>query len=106
MEEWWKKHDSDLPTMNNLQKNQVEDITGKIPLFLNALLESVEFGCKNFEEAWSYLNNHLKSKIKEPMTNFSNNIPKEKQDLYVFLVCFVIGKLYKTDISIYTVTSN
>jgi hypothetical protein len=88
MEEWWKKHGSYLPVMDNLQKNQIEDITGKIPLFLNVLLESVEFGCKNFEEAWGFLNNHLESKIKEPMTNFSKNIPKEKQDLYVFFGLF------------------
>ncbi|CAG8715084.1 6092_t:CDS:2, partial [Racocetra fulgida] len=48
MEEWWKRHNSVLPAMDNLQKDQIEDITGKIPLFLNVLLESES---KNFEEA-------------------------------------------------------
>lgn len=90
MEEWWKKHNSVLPTMNNRQKDQIEDITGRIPLFLNVLLES---GRKNFEEALGYLDQQLMPKIKEPMTNFSDNIPEGRQELYVFLVCFVIGEL-------------
>ena len=92
MKEWWKKHNSVLPTMNEKQKNQVEDITGNIPLFLNILLKP---GHKNFEEALGYLNNQLISKIEKPMKNFSDNIPKGRKELYVFLVCFVICKLYE-----------
>ncbi|CAG8829011.1 2013_t:CDS:2, partial [Dentiscutata erythropus] len=45
MGEWWKKHNSVLLTMSKWQKDQIEDITGKIPLFLNVLLESSH---KNF----------------------------------------------------------
>ena len=90
MKEWWKKHNSVLPTMSEKQKNQVEDITGNIPLFLNILLKP---GHKNFEEALGYLNDQLTLKIEEPMTSFSKKVAD--QDLYVFLVYFVICKLYE-----------
>ncbi|CAB4398527.1 unnamed protein product [Rhizophagus irregularis] len=46
MKEWWNSHNPDLPAMDGQQIRQIEDITGKIPLFLNFLLES---GHKNFE---------------------------------------------------------
>ncbi|RHZ66308.1 hypothetical protein Glove_308g2 [Diversispora epigaea] len=91
MEEWWKKHNSVLPTMNEKQKNQVEDITGSIPLFLNILLES---GHKNFEEALGYLNNQLISKIKKSMTNFSDNIKEERKEFHVGLMSLFLAKGY------------
>ncbi|CAG8656336.1 3263_t:CDS:2, partial [Acaulospora colombiana] len=92
IEEWWKKYNSVLPTMNNQQKDQIEDITGNIPLFLNVLLES---DCKNFEDALGYLNRQLKSKIQEPMTSFSENIYKldnKSWDLHVKLMSSSLTK--------------
>ncbi|PKK57888.1 hypothetical protein RhiirC2_763739, partial [Rhizophagus irregularis] len=71
MKEWWNKHNSDLPAMDEQQIRQIEDITGKIPLFLKFLLESDH---KNFKDAWEYLDQQLTSKIKEPMMNFSDII--------------------------------
>ncbi|CAG8604266.1 4926_t:CDS:2, partial [Dentiscutata heterogama] len=85
------EHNSDLPTMNNWQKGQIEDITGKIPLFLNGLLE---FGRKNFEEALGYLDQQLIPKIKEPMTNFSDNIPEGRQEFHVKLMTSFLTKGY------------
>ncbi|RHZ58596.1 hypothetical protein Glove_372g93 [Diversispora epigaea] len=89
MEEWWKKHNSVLPTMSEKQKNQVEDITGNIPLFLNVLLKS---GHKNFEEALGYLNNHLISKIKNSIMNFSQNVVD--QEFHVELMSSFLTKGY------------
>ncbi|RIB06860.1 hypothetical protein C2G38_2046468 [Gigaspora rosea] len=91
MEEWWKRHNSVLPTMDNWQKDQIEDITGKIPLFLNVLLES---GRKNFEDALSYLDQQLLPKIEEPMTNFSNNIPERRREFHVKLMSSFLTKGY------------
>ncbi|CAG8559834.1 42296_t:CDS:2 [Gigaspora margarita] len=91
MEEWWKKHNSVLPTMDNWQKDQIEDITGKIPLFLNVLLESDR---KNFEDALGYLDQQLIPKIKEPMTNFSDNIPEGRQEFHVKLMSSFLTKGY------------
>ncbi|CAG8484660.1 7266_t:CDS:2, partial [Acaulospora colombiana] len=65
--------------MDNQQKDQIEDITGNIPLFLNIFLES---DCKNFEDALDNLNQQLTSKIHDPMTNFSDTIPEGRQELY------------------------
>ena len=93
MKEWWNKHNSDLPAMDEQQIRQIEDISGKIPLFLKFLLESDH---KNFKDAWEYLDQQLTSKIKEPMMNFSDIISSSNRwELYVFLVCFVIGALYE-----------
>ncbi|CAG8651462.1 4712_t:CDS:2, partial [Acaulospora morrowiae] len=64
------------------RKDQIEDITGNIPLLLNVLLES---DCKNFEDALGYLNQQLTSKIQEPMTGFLEKIYKldnKRLDLY------------------------
>ncbi|CAG8556996.1 5414_t:CDS:2 [Paraglomus brasilianum] len=91
MEEWWKKHNSVLPTMNNQQKDQIEDITGNIPLFLNILLES---DCKNFEDVLGYLNQQLTSKIQESMTNFSDTIPEGRQEFHVDLMSSFLTKGY------------
>ncbi|CAG8624233.1 4022_t:CDS:2, partial [Scutellospora calospora] len=91
MEEWWKKHNSGLPTMDNWQKDQIEVITGKIPLFLNVLLESSH---KNFEDALGYLNQQLIPKIKEPMRNFSDNIPEGRQEFHVKLMSSFLTKRY------------
>ncbi|CAG8606212.1 6144_t:CDS:2, partial [Diversispora eburnea] len=89
MGEWWKKHNSVLLTMSKWQKDQIEDITGKIPLFLNVLLESSH---KNFVEASCYLNNQLISKIKEPMTNFSKKVVD--QEFHVKLMSSFLTKGY------------
>ncbi|KAF0541712.1 hypothetical protein F8M41_005199 [Gigaspora margarita] len=94
MEEWWKKHNSDLPAMGNWQKDQIENITGKIPLFLNVLLES---GRKNFEDALGYLDQQLMPKIKEPMTNFSDNIPERRQEFHVKLMSSFLTNGYPPD---------
>ncbi|CAG8672831.1 5088_t:CDS:2, partial [Acaulospora colombiana] len=94
MEEWWKKHNSVLPTMNNQRKDQIEDITDNIPLFLNVLLES---NCKNFEDALGYLNQQLTSKIQEPMTSFSEKIYKldnKSWDFHVDLMSSFLTKGY------------
>ncbi|RHZ84084.1 hypothetical protein Glove_85g77 [Diversispora epigaea] len=91
IKEWWKKHNSILPTMNEMQKNQVEDTTGNIPLFLNILLESSH---KNFEEALGYLNDQLTLKIKDPMTNFSKNIKEGRQEFHVKLMSSFLTKIY------------
>ncbi|CAB5310535.1 unnamed protein product [Rhizophagus irregularis] len=71
MKEWWNSHNPDLPAMDGQQIRQIEDITGKIPLFLNFLLES---GHKNFEGALEHLNQKLNSIIQRPMTKFSEYI--------------------------------
>ena len=79
--------------MDEQQKKQIEDITGKIPLFLSILMESSHV---NYEGALEYLNQQLTLNIKEPMMNFSDIISESKRwELYVFLVCFVIGALYE-----------
>ena len=84
MKEWWNRHNF-LPAMDEQQKKQIEDITGKIPLFLSILTESSHV---NYECALEYLNQQLISKIKEPMMNLSDIISKsERWELYVFLVC-------------------
>jgi hypothetical protein len=93
MKEWWSSHNPDLPAMDEQQKKQTEDITGKVPLFLSILLE---FSHVNYKGALEYLSQQLTSKIKEPMMNFSDIISESKRwELYVFLVCFVIGALYE-----------
>ncbi|CAG8646276.1 13052_t:CDS:2, partial [Acaulospora morrowiae] len=89
MEEWWEKHNSVLPTMNNQQKDRIEDITGNIPLFLNVLLES---DCKDFEDALGYLDQQLISKIQEPMTNFSDTIPERRREFHVNLMSSFLTK--------------
>ncbi|RIB14433.1 hypothetical protein C2G38_1656486 [Gigaspora rosea] len=38
MTEWWKKYNFILPTMNNWQKDQIEDITGKNSTFLKQFI--------------------------------------------------------------------
>ncbi|CAG8643231.1 4952_t:CDS:2 [Ambispora gerdemannii] len=91
MEEWWKEHNSVLPTMNDEQKKQIEDITGKIPLFLSILLES---GCKNFKNVLDHLNQQLTSKIQEPMTNFSDTIPEGRREFHVDLMSSFLTKGY------------
>jgi hypothetical protein len=90
MEEWWNKNDPNLPEMDEQQIEQIEDITGKIPLFLKFLLES---GRKNFKDALEHLNQKLNSIIQIPVTKFSEHIlsegNKHNWDLYVFfsLIC-------------------
>lgn len=69
MEEWWKKYS--LPAMNDQEKEQIKDITGKIPLFLNFLLE---YSLENFEGAFAYLKQKLESIIQIPMTQYSENL--------------------------------
>ncbi|EXX67380.1 uncharacterized protein OCT59_004648 [Rhizophagus irregularis] len=69
MEEWWKKYS--LPAMNDQEKEQIKDITGKIPLFLNFLLE---YSHENFEGAFAYLKQKLKSIIQKPMIEYSENL--------------------------------
>uniref|UniRef100_U9UR05 Crinkler effector protein N-terminal domain-containing protein n=1 Tax=Rhizophagus irregularis (strain DAOM 181602 / DAOM 197198 / MUCL 43194) TaxID=747089 RepID=U9UR05_RHIID len=69
MEEWWKKYS--LPAMNDREKEQIKDITGKIPLFLNFLLE---YSLENFEGAFAYLKQKLESIIQIPMTQYSENL--------------------------------
>ncbi|CAG8699468.1 3244_t:CDS:2, partial [Acaulospora morrowiae] len=94
MEEWWKKHNSVLPTMNNQQKDRIEDITGNIPLFLNVLLES---DCKDFEDALGYLDQQLTSMIQEPMTSFSEKIYKldnKHWDFHINLMSSFLTKGY------------
>ena len=89
MSRWWMQNRENLPSVSEEQKKKIEHDTGKNPLFLSFLLGIKE----NFE---NHLNQLLKEKIKKPMTNFSEMIPKsEKWDLYVFLVYFAINKLYK-----------
>ncbi|CAB5371148.1 unnamed protein product [Rhizophagus irregularis] len=84
MKEWWNKHNSDLPAMDEQQIRQIEDISGKIPLFLKFLLESDH---KNFKDAWEYLDQQLTSKIKEPMMNFSDIISSSNRwELHVKLM--------------------
>jgi hypothetical protein len=90
MEEWWNKNDPNLPEMDKQQIEQIEDITGKIPLFLKFLLKS---GHKNFKDALEHLNQKLNSIIKFPVTEFSEHIlskgNQHNWDLYVFfsLIC-------------------
>ncbi|CAG8440762.1 12121_t:CDS:2 [Acaulospora colombiana] len=49
--------------MNDQQKKQIEDITGKIPLFLNILLESGHppsgYGVDDFDHHFFYIENRL-----------------------------------------------
>ncbi|CAI2197808.1 826_t:CDS:2, partial [Funneliformis geosporum] len=75
MKEWWSKHNPDLPAMDKQQIEQIEDITGKIPLFLKFLLESDH---KNFTDALEHLNQKLNSIIQLPMIEFSDNLLLEK----------------------------
>ncbi len=60
MKEWWSKYNPNLPAMDKQQIEQIEDITGKIPLFLKFFLESDH---KNFTDALEYLNQKLNSII-------------------------------------------
>ncbi|PKK59642.1 hypothetical protein RhiirC2_820485 [Rhizophagus irregularis] len=76
MKEWWNSHNPDLPEMDEQQKKQTEDITGRIPLFLKFLLESNH---ENFEDALEYLNQQLTLKIKYPLTSFSNIISESNR---------------------------
>ena len=39
MQEWWGHHESRLPNLDEREKERVEDITGRIPLLLRALLK-------------------------------------------------------------------
>ena len=92
MSQWWIKNVSKLPLMNDEQKEKIEYITGRNPLFLSFFLGSEE----DFENAFNHLERILINKIQEPMTNFSDIISKsERWDLYVLLVCFAINKLYE-----------
>src|SRR2546429_9724299 len=92
MKEWWNSHNPDLPAMDEQQKKQTEDITGKIPLFLKFLLESDH---KDFKHALNYLNEKLMSIIQKPMTLYSENLLSKNNNhiwdrkIYIFLVCFV-----------------
>ncbi|CAB5378578.1 unnamed protein product [Rhizophagus irregularis] len=95
MKEWWNKHNSDLPAMDEQQIRQIEDITGKIPLFLKFLLESDH---KNFKDAWEYLDQQLTSKIKEPMMNFSDIISSSNRwELHVKLMTSFLTNKDPTD---------
>ena len=38
MKKWWTHYESYLPKTNDIEKQQIEDITGCTPLFLRALL--------------------------------------------------------------------
>ena len=38
MQEWWKHHESRLPIVDENEKIYIEDITGRSPLLLRALL--------------------------------------------------------------------
>jgi hypothetical protein len=80
MKEWWKKHKPDLPAMTAQQIRKIEDITGKIPLFLKFLLES---DLKNVEGVLEHLNQKLNSIIQRPMTEFSDNL-QSKDNLYIW----------------------
>ncbi len=92
MKEWWNKHNSILPAMDEQQEKQIEDITGNIPLFLSFLIKSSHV---NFEDALEYLDQQLTLKIKYPLTSFSDIISESNRwELYVFLFCFIIGTLY------------
>ncbi|GES90603.1 hypothetical protein GLOIN_2v1786107 [Rhizophagus clarus] len=77
MSQWWMKNKENLPSVNEEQKKKIEHDTGKNPLFLSFLLGVKE----NFE---NHLNQLLKEKIKKPMTNFSEIIPR--WDLHVKLM--------------------
>jgi len=39
MREWWKHYKSRLPNLEKHEKELVEDITGRVPLLLDALLD-------------------------------------------------------------------
>ncbi|RGB23542.1 hypothetical protein C1646_748171 [Rhizophagus diaphanus] len=58
MEEWWKKYS--LPAMNDQEKERIKDIT--------------EYSHENFEGAFAYLKQKLKSIIQKPMTEYSENL--------------------------------
>lgn len=91
MSQWWIKNVSKLPLMNDEQKEKIEYITGRNPLFLSFLPGSE----KNFEDTFDRLKPILIQKIKIPMTNFSNIIKSERWEMYVSLVYFAINKLYE-----------
>ena len=38
MKQWWTHHAGHLPEITDIEKQQIEDITGRTPLFLRALL--------------------------------------------------------------------
>ena len=75
MKEWWNKHNPDLPAMNKQHIEQIEDITGKIPLFLKFLLKEDH---ENVEGALEYLNQRLNSVVQMKMITFSENIASKE----------------------------
>ncbi|CAG8622041.1 8615_t:CDS:2 [Funneliformis mosseae] len=79
MTQWWKKNESNLPSMNDEQKKRIEYITGNNPFFLSFLLVPKEVS-QGFENAWDNLNQLLILKMQEPMTKFSESIAKESKE--------------------------
>jgi len=79
MKEWWNKHNPDLPAMDKQQIGQIEDITGKIPLFLRFLLESSH---ENSEDTLKYISQKLESIIQKPMTLYSEILRSNSQNTW------------------------
>ncbi len=75
MKGWWNLHNNILSEMHTLERNQVEEATGKIPLLLNAFLS---FGNKPFQKAWEdfHLSNVVRD-IGENLTSFTERKKKE-----------------------------
>ncbi|POG61805.1 hypothetical protein GLOIN_2v1786107 [Rhizophagus irregularis DAOM 181602=DAOM 197198] len=94
MKEWWSSHNPDLPAMDEQQKKQTEDITGKVPLFLSILLE---FSHVNYKGALEYLNQQLTSKIKYPLTSFSDIISESNRwEIHVSLMSSFLTNNFPT----------
>ncbi|CAI2193415.1 8083_t:CDS:2 [Funneliformis geosporum] len=89
--QWWIKNISNLPSMDDEQKKQIEYITGRNPLFLSFILDSK----KDFDDTLDCLNQLLADKIQEPMTNFSEIISRdERWDLHVKLMSLCLTSGY------------
>ncbi|RGB41573.1 hypothetical protein C1646_739046 [Rhizophagus diaphanus] len=81
MAQWWQKYDTYL-SIDYQQKEEIEYITGRNPLFLSFLLSSKG----SFEDARNHLNKLLIENMQKLMVIFSNNVSESKWDLHIKLM--------------------
>src|ERR1041384_6841726 len=98
MKDWWEHHYYIFQNMNDSQKEEIEDITGKIPLFLNILLKYMKSGSKSFEEASKHLNQELLLKVQEPIITFSESVWSDRYAFFVILYWQTVLKLISISI--------
>jgi len=78
MEQWWIHHQEKIPIFDEGDKDRVEDLTGRIPLFLRPLLQLKRVPFRETEkEFWGHKD---LSDVALRVQDFANNL-KRKENL-------------------------